>query len=366
MAPLPPIEVVYGANIISFARQKSVSIIEAQLESLELVGLFQPQHAHVHVVLSYIFSSGTQAGTCHQPPCSDAERTFACSDIARNVSTRRDQADASKAMALIGEQVRRRNGTLYSRMGENLHEWPALYRLWRLACKSPSHLFLYFHNKGATRDLFGVTRRALSEMVLFKEVVASWRAVRSLFALHHPVVQHAGIAPAEGGWEWFNFFWATGSHLRNNVQPIISGHRHYYELWLQREASVSQCSNAMERSADATSAFRSMCKLTAQEATAREVVGMSRERGCESSLNLVDCTIGNSCGPSRWAAHTLGTLENSMRVDLARLGLFDSALHRIQKWVSDDVYWARTAISHVASGKVWSDRGLFGPPASEL
>jgi hypothetical protein len=324
--------VVYGANIISFARQKSVSIIEAQLESLEMVGLFQPQHAHVHVVLSYIFSSGTQAGTCHQPPCSDAERTFACSDSARNVSTRRDQADASKAMALIGEQVRRRNCTLYSRMGENLHEWPALYRLWRLACKSPSHLFLYFHNKGATRDLFGVTRRALSEMVLFKEVVASWRAVRSLFALHHPVVQHAGIAPAMGGWELFNFFWAMGSHLRKNVQPIISGHRHYYELWLQREASVSQCSNAiLEHSAeDATSAFRSMCKLTAQEAAAREVVGMSRERGCESSLNLFECSIG-LC--EQHPANTLVSIENTASHELARLGLFDTALHRIQKIV---------------------------------
>ena len=85
---------------------------------------------------------------------------------------------------------------------------------------------------------------------------------------------------------------------------------------------------------------------------------MSRERGCESSLNLVDCSIGNNCGPSGWAAHTLGTLESSMRADLARLGLFDSALHRIQKWVSDE---ARTALSHV-----WSDRRLFGPPASEL
>ena len=319
MAPLPNIEVVYGANIISFAQQKSVSIIEAQLESLELVGLFQPEHAHVHVVLSYIFSSGTQAGTCHNPPCSDAERTFACSDATRNVSTRRGQADASKAMALIGEQVRRRNGTLYSRMGENLHEWPALYRLWRLACESPSHLFLYFHNKGVTRDLFGVTRRALSEMVLFKEVVSSWRAVRSLFALHHPVVQHAGMAPAEGGWEWFNFFWAIGSHLRKNVQPIISWHRHYYELWLQREASVSQCSNDMVHSADATSAFRSMCELSAQEAAAKEVVGMSRERGCESSLNLVDCSIGRRCGSSAWAWHILLSLEHGQRRDILRV-----------------------------------------------
>ena len=310
--PLPFIEVVYGANIMSFARHKTMSIIEAQLESLELVGLFQePEHAHVHVVLSYIFSTGTSAGSAVESACSDAERSG-------NLSTGRDQADASKAMALIGEQVRRRNGTLYSRMGENLYEWPALHRLWRLACMSPSHLLLYFHNKGATRDLYPDTRRALSEMALFKEVVASWRAVRSLFALLHPVVQHAGIAPAEGGWEWFNFFWVMGNHAMKNVQPIVNTRRHYYESWLAMEASASQCSLANETHTHSSSIFRSMCLLTAQEAVAMENVGVLRARGCESSLNLYDCNIG-SCSDPRWAMDNLRRAEHAVSEELAKL-----------------------------------------------
>ena len=325
MAPLPPIEVVYGANILSFARHKTMSIIEAQLESLELVGLFQPEHAHVHVVLSYIFSTGTSADSAVESACSDAERSGNLSTVQRRSRSSRsrrssghDQADASKAMALIGEQVRRRNGTLYSRMGENLHEWPALYRLWQLACKSPNHLFLYFHNKGVTRDLFSGTRRALSEMVLFKEVVASWRAVRSLFALLHPVVRHAGIAPAEGGWEWFNFFWVMGNHAMKTVQPIVNTRRHYYENWLALEASASQCSLANETHTHSSSIFRSMCLLTAQEAAAMENVGVLRARGCESSLNLYDCNIG-SCGDPRWAMDNLRRAEHAMSEELAKL-----------------------------------------------
>jgi len=302
MAP-PFIEVVYGANILSFARQKTMSIIEAQLESLELVGLFQPEHAHVHVVLSYIFTTGTNSA------CSDAERSGP-------LSTRRDQADASKAMALIGEQVRRRNGTLYSRMGENLHEWPALHRLWRLACKSPDNLFLYFHTKGSTRDLYPDTRRALSEMAFFKEVVASWRSVRSLFALLLPRVQHAGIAPSVGGFEWFNFFWVMGSHASKTVQPIVNTRRHYYENWLALEASASQCSLA--NGTHSSSIFRSMCLLTAQEVAAMENVGVLRGRGCESSLNLYDCNVG-SCGDAHWALAIARWAEHAMSEELAKL-----------------------------------------------
>ena len=309
MAP-PFIEVVYGANILSFARQKTMSIVEAQLESLELVGLFQPEHAHVHVELSYIFSTGTSAGSAANSACSDAERFG-------HLSTRFEQAEqASNAMTLIGEQVRRRNGTLYSRVGENLHEWPALHRLWRLACKSPNHLFLYFHNKGATHDLYPDTRRTLSEMALFKEVVASWRSVRSLFALLLPRVQHAGIAPSTGGFEWFNFFWVMGSHASKTVQPIVNTRRHYYENWLALEASASQCSLANET--HSSSIFRSMCLLTAQEVDAMEKVGMLRPRGCETSLNLYDCNVG-SCGDSRWAVEIMIWAEHAMSEELVKL-----------------------------------------------
>ena len=219
-------------------------------------------------------------------------------------------------MTLIGEQVRRRNGTLYSRVGENLHEWPALHRLWRLACKSPNHLFLYFHNKGATHDLYPDTRRTLSEMALFKEVVASWRSVRSLFALLLPRVQHAGIAPSVGGFEWFNFFWVMGSHASKTVQPIVNTRRHYYENWLALEASASQCSLANET--HSSSIFRSMCLLTAQEVDAMEKVGMLRPRGCETSLNLYDCNVG-SCGDSRWAVEIMIWAEHAMSEELVKL-----------------------------------------------
>ena len=78
-----------------------------------------------------------------------------------------------------------------------------MHLLWRLACAQPHHLFLYMHNKGATRHKHpGVrahrrrhrasrplsyantlgTRRTLEEMVLFQEVVAGWRAVLAVDA----------------------------------------------------------------------------------------------------------------------------------------------------------------------------------------
>jgi len=37
------------------------------------------------------------------------------------------------------------------------------------------------------------------------QVVAPWQAVLQLFDVHSEAVQHAGLAPAKGGFQWFNF-----------------------------------------------------------------------------------------------------------------------------------------------------------------
>ena len=45
-------------------------------------------------------------------------------------------------------------------------------------------------------------------------------------------MDHAGLAPANGGWQWFNFFWARGAHAAARPEPVATAERHYYEAWL--------------------------------------------------------------------------------------------------------------------------------------
>ena len=54
-----------------------------------------------------------------------------------------------------------------------------------------------------------------------RQVVAPWEAVLALFDGLGAAVQHAGVAPAAGGFEWFNFFWVTQQALRAKL-PCFS------------------------------------------------------------------------------------------------------------------------------------------------
>ena len=104
MAPLPPIEVVYGANIISFARQKSVSIIEARLESLEMVGLFQPSRTPTtrcktvgkHVVRHRFLSKSLHTFTGHVTHSSFLRRGISASPPSPRTSRRRDRRASAR------------------------------------------------------------------------------------------------------------------------------------------------------------------------------------------------------------------------------------------------------------------------------
>lgn len=80
-----------------------------------------------------------------------------------------------------------------------------MHKLWALACQKPESLYLYLHNKGLTRRKVPGAHRTRSELALFREVVAPWREVVSLFSHYGSVVQHMGLGPHKGGWEWWIF-----------------------------------------------------------------------------------------------------------------------------------------------------------------
>ena len=65
-----------------------------------------------------------------------------------------------------------------------------------------------------------------------------WPALHGLWAAlfwAHPEEAHAGIAPASGGHEWYNFWWARPEYvaqLDEPKKPLEGIERHYYEWWL--------------------------------------------------------------------------------------------------------------------------------------
>jgi hypothetical protein len=67
-------------------------------------------------------------------------------------------------------------------------------------------------------------------------VVAPWRAVLALFDAHGAAVQHAGLAPAKGGFQWFNFMCVT-------MNPWMSGAKtvtvHSFAIEAHRRCAVS-------------------------------------------------------------------------------------------------------------------------------
>ncbi len=111
----------------------------------------------------------------------------------------------------------------------NFYEFPGLHVFWELSCRSPEKIFLYFHNKGVTH-MQGKSRR-WNELVLFFEVVSSWRYVDHLFFTNSSV-DTVGVAASTGNAQWYNFFWARGSYVATVVEPQSDMERHWHERWL--------------------------------------------------------------------------------------------------------------------------------------
>ena len=229
------VKVVFGATLLGDPVRCGLEIALRQLRGLHAVGLLCEGRgcAEVHVVLTS--DGGGAGGRVGAPSLREAA-----------------SAVAALATSLSGGRA------VVHRIGSNSFEAPALHRLWVLGCESPSSLFLYFHNKGATRLPDGLEageadadgpgasvggRRTVWEVSLFREVVAPWRSVARLFDAHGARMQHAGLAAANGGWQWFNFFWARGSYLAARVEPIRSLQRHYSEAWLGLDAAAPACAS---------------------------------------------------------------------------------------------------------------------------
>lgn len=223
------ITVVYGVTLLGDIDQEQSQLVNAQLQSLRVVGLLDEVSAAVHVVLSY--------GDYRCPPTCNKGMPSAVEN-------------------LIDETKRFAPNIHIHTVAGNMFEFPALHFLWHKACSHPDDIFLYFHNKGTTRaKLFGL-RRAAQEMAVFREVVAPWREIAKLFSFYGKRMQHTGSFPATGGWEWFNFFWVRGSYLQHVAEPMKTSNRYYYESWLslngaddctKKKSRMPQVSRVMHR-----------------------------------------------------------------------------------------------------------------------
>jgi len=137
---------------------------------------------------------------------------------------------------------------------------PSVATLWTLACRNPDRLFLYFHSKGSSytaAQKYPGTHRTLQEMSLFREVVAPWHSVATLFHAHGKAIQQLGLSAASAGWQWFNFFWARGRFITGREEPktprdaLQTPHpdRHYYESWLGQAETEMHCSECCRHAA---------------------------------------------------------------------------------------------------------------------
>lgn len=210
------ISIVYGAAVVGQRLDEQLQLVYAQIDSLFLAGLLSQPAIDLHVALSH-------GGA----PVVNLQENWNITEVLRNLAQR---------LLLYTD-----NATIHF-VGKHLHQYPALRLLWTLARADPTRLYLYLHNEGLAQPRRPGTRRTEQEMVLFREVVAPWRALLHIFGQSNSSVQHVGLAPAELGWQWFNFWWARGSYLACNMAPLLTSSRRYYQYWLSfRSADAVAC-----------------------------------------------------------------------------------------------------------------------------
>lgn len=125
----------------------------------------------------------------------------------------------------------------------NQFEYPAIKLVHALAQQYPDNTFLYFHSKGMTHNLHS---RSLQETYLLTATFESWR--KNIQLLNKENKQKAGLFSSEGGWIWYNFWYARGQYLAKCSEPEISESRYYYEGWLgvanpDRTTPATDCLN---------------------------------------------------------------------------------------------------------------------------
>mmetsp|Transcript_115362 Transcript_115362/g.229995 ORF Transcript_115362/g.229995 Transcript_115362/m.229995 type:complete len:311 (-) Transcript_115362:144-1076(-) len=234
------ITIVYGAVFVGFPGE--LDLVREQIGSLAIVGLFgdySDVNIDVHIVLSFgkLQECLSARGGCVRP-----------------TSSWNGDASSPPVAALIRDVQKAAPRAHIHQFHENNFEWAALHTMWTEACRNPDRLFLYFHSKGSSHaQKHPNTHRTLSEMALFREVVAPWRSVVPIFHAHGKAIQQLGLSPSNAGWQWFNFFWARGRFITGREEPKtyrdvgrVPGQkhpgRHYYESWLgQAEVNCSGC-----------------------------------------------------------------------------------------------------------------------------
>lgn len=118
---------------------------------------------------------------------------------------------------------------------ENRFEFPAISRVWELAHNNENYNYIsYLHTKGMS---YAKTQRNRAEKYLTNLTFSNWRTIITLFE-EQPMIQKVGLFPAEGGWVWYNFWWARAGYVRTLPQPEVVQNRYYYEAWLGSSSNV--------------------------------------------------------------------------------------------------------------------------------
>ncbi|MDN3548355.1 hypothetical protein [Mucilaginibacter aquaedulcis] len=122
---------------------------------------------------------------------------------------------------------------------ENKFEYGGIKLVHSLAKLRPDRKYIYFHSKGMSHGLFS---RSLVDITLMTTTFSKWR--KHIQHLGKNGVEKIGMFPGfgdenpsgnlgkEGGFIWFNFWYATGKYLSNCPEPHHNQDRYYYEKWL--------------------------------------------------------------------------------------------------------------------------------------
>jgi hypothetical protein len=124
---------------------------------------------------------------------------------------------------------------------KNEFEYRGIKLVHDLARQDPNRNYIYFHSKGMSHN-HGLFTRSLEDITLLTRTFSNWR--KHIQFLGSGGIEKIGLFPGvgddnifgrlggEGGWIWYNFWYATGKYLSNCPEPEITTNRHYYEYWL--------------------------------------------------------------------------------------------------------------------------------------
>jgi hypothetical protein len=117
----------------------------------------------------------------------------------------------------------------------NSYEYPGIHSVW-----SRSYYFDivgYSHCKGISR------KRSFTDFA-FRTVIFPWKKVVQLFS-DYPSIDRVGYIASNGGWAWFNFWWARGVYVMGCPKPRITS-KYYYESYLGLRKDGKNCTKSEE------------------------------------------------------------------------------------------------------------------------